>query len=140
MSSTTLKAFLNPINLDETQEVIVSDRFVGEDGKPVPFVIKAIPQAVNDKLVTVSTHNTRDTKNHLVEKLNRTEYQNRIVVACTVEPDFNAMEMLQAHNAGEAIDVPGKMLLPGEFAKLVSAIMDINHFTDDVDDDELKNS
>ena len=32
-----IKAFLQPPVTDETQEVIISKRFKGEDGKPVPF-------------------------------------------------------------------------------------------------------
>lgn len=37
-----LKAFLQPSVAGTTQEVIVSDRFKDEEGKPQPFVIQAI--------------------------------------------------------------------------------------------------
>ena len=42
-----LKAFLQPSVAGKTKEVIVSDRFKDENGKPVPFVIKAISQEEN---------------------------------------------------------------------------------------------
>ena len=41
----SLKAFLNPITPEE-KEVIVSERFQ-EDGKPVPFRIRALTQKEN---------------------------------------------------------------------------------------------
>ena len=37
----TLKGFLNPIKVEE-RDVIISDRFIGEDGKPLPFRIKPV--------------------------------------------------------------------------------------------------
>ena len=35
-----LDAFLHPIAVEEIKKVEISKRFVGEDGKPVPFEIK----------------------------------------------------------------------------------------------------
>ena len=50
-----IKAFLQPPVTDETQEVIISKRFKGEDGKPVPFVIRVIDQATNNRLLKRAT-------------------------------------------------------------------------------------
>ena len=46
-----LEAFLHPIAVEETKKVEISKRFVGEDGKPVPFEIKTIPQGENSQLI-----------------------------------------------------------------------------------------
>ena len=32
-----LNAFLHPVEIDETKKVVISKRFVDEDGNPVPF-------------------------------------------------------------------------------------------------------
>lgn len=42
-----LKAFLQPSVSGKTKEVVVSDRFVDEDGTIQPFVIQAISQEKN---------------------------------------------------------------------------------------------
>ena len=45
-----LKAFLQPSVSGKTKEVVVSDRFVDEDGTIQPFVIQAISQEKNAEL------------------------------------------------------------------------------------------
>ena len=45
----SLRAFLKPIKA-ENEEVIISDRFV-EDGKVVPFTIRAIDQDENEEII-----------------------------------------------------------------------------------------
>ena len=45
-----LRAFLQPSIAGRTKEVFISDRFKDEDGKPVPFVVKAIDQKENEAL------------------------------------------------------------------------------------------
>ena len=39
-----LNAFLHPVQGDETREIIVSNRFLDENGRPVPFRIRALTQ------------------------------------------------------------------------------------------------
>lgn len=129
----TLQAFLRPVATEESREVVISSRFVDEDGKPVPFAVRAISQAENDQLIRNATKQRKQPNGQFIERLDRTEYQNRLVCACTVTPDFQSEDMLAAYGAQSPLDVPGKMLLPGEFAKLVSEIMDINKFSDNDD-------
>lgn len=46
-----IKAFLLPPVMEETKEVVITKRAVGEDGKPVPFVIRVIDQETNNRLI-----------------------------------------------------------------------------------------
>lgn len=39
-----LSAFLNPVQSTEPVEVVISRRFPGEDGRPVPFKIRPLTQ------------------------------------------------------------------------------------------------
>ena len=46
-----LKGFLQPSPMEETKEVIISERFKGEDGKPLPFKIRKIDSETADSLM-----------------------------------------------------------------------------------------
>lgn len=50
-----IKAFLQPPIMNETKEVIISERFKDEEGNVVPFVIRIIDQETNNKLTTKAT-------------------------------------------------------------------------------------
>ena len=46
-----IKAFLLPPVMEETKEAVITKRAKGPDGKPVPFVLRAIDQETNDRLI-----------------------------------------------------------------------------------------
>ena len=132
-----LNAFLHPVQGDETQEIVVSRRFVGEDGKPVPFKIRALTQAENARISKQSMRLVKGSRRG--EKgLDSDVYTSRIVVAATVEPDFTSEAMCKAYGTMDPIEVPGKMLYAGEYKRLMDAIMKLSHFDDDLED-EVKN-
>lgn len=72
------------------------------------------------------------------EKVNQNEYISRIIVAATLEPDFASAEVCEHFGTKDPIQVPGKMLLAGEFAKLSAAILELSGFEQNLDD-EAKN-
>lgn len=132
-----LSAFLHPVQGDETQDVVVSRRFLGEDGKPAPFKIRALTQEENDRISRQSMRLVKGGKRGEKE-LDSTEYSRRIVAAATVEPDFASEAMCKAYGTMDPLEVPGKMLYAGEYKRLMDAIMELSHFTDDLED-EAKN-
>lgn len=73
----------------------------------------------------------------MVEQLDSTDFSRRMVVAATVEPDFRAKELCDAYGVLDPLMVPGKMLLSGEYAKLLRAITELSGFEDM--EDEVKN-
>lgn len=73
------------------------------------------------------------------EYLDSTEFSQRMVVAATVDPDFSSTEICQAFGVLDPLLVPGKMLLGGEFARLLSAITELSGFDDNFVEDEAKN-
>lgn len=136
-----LKAFLNPVEIEDTKQVIISKRFRGEDGKPVPFEIRAISQEENQRL---SKKNTRAkmVNGQKVDVFNTEAYTNALVVACTVQPDFADAEMCKAYGCIDPENVPAKMLRAGEYAALVQEIMTFNGFDADSklrEEEEAKN-
>ena len=136
-----LSAFLHPEPMDITKEIIISDRFK-EDGKPVPFKIRTISQAENDALVK-KAQKVDMVRGRRIQYQDDQKYTNSLIVACTVQPDFRDAELCQAYGTLDPLEVPGKMLLSGETAKLVEAIMNLNGFSiqsPEEEEEEAKNS
>ena len=123
----TLYAFLNPEPAATTKEVIVSERFKDESGKVVPFIIKPISQDLNNQLNRLATVK-KMVRGQNVEMFDTAAYTNKLIVACTVQPDFKAEDLCKAYGTFDAEEVPAKMLLPGEFAALSDAILKLNGF------------
>lgn len=135
-----LKAFLQPVMAGVTKEVIVSSRFKDEEGKAVPFVIKAITQKENEKLARMS-RKTVNVNGTPVEKLDNLLYTKRLVLACVQEPDFSAQEMCNYYGTEDPLDVPSQMLSIGEYNRLSEAILELNGMKDAEDKlEEAKNS
>lgn len=124
-----LYAFLNPVTEGLTREVVVSNRFAGEDGEPVPFKIKALTQEESDAIRNRSRR--RDRKGKPTEEVNHSEFASRMVLAATVEPDFSSKELCDKFGVLDPLQVPGRMLLAGEFSALLGAITNLSGFDRD---------
>ena len=134
----TLSAFLKPVKTTIEKEVVISDRFIGDDGKPVPFKVRAISQEENDALVRAATK-TRNEGGQRVERLDSVEYAQRLIVAATVSPDFRAKDICEAYGVVSPLMVPGKMLLSGEYNRLMKAITELSEFDEAAQDEAVKN-
>ena len=132
----SLSAFLHPVNTGEEKEIVISKRFVDEAGNPVPFRIRSIIQEENDA-ISRQSRRTRKVNGQVQSYLDSSEFSRRMVVAGTVEPDFRSKEMCDAYGVMDPLLVPGKMLLSGEYAALLSAITELSGFTDL--EEEVKN-
>jgi hypothetical protein len=124
-----LSAFLHPVTTSEEKEVIISDRFQDENGKPVPFKIRALTQEQNDALIKQATRRVK-VNGQPTEQLDSVDFSRRMVVAATVDPDFHNSELCQAYGVLDPLQVPGKMLFSGEYNKLLQAINDLSGFGD----------
>lgn len=135
-----LKAFLQPTVVGQTREVIVSERFKGEDGVPVPFVIQAISQEKNESLSKMS-RKKEFVKGKPTESLDPALYTKRLILDCVVEPDLRSREVCEYYKTEDPLEVAGKMLSIGEYGILSDAIQDINGMNDAQEKiDEAKNS
>lgn len=131
-----LSAFLHPVTQHLEQEIIISDRFLDEKGNPVPFKIRALRQDENEALVKL---HTIPGKGGAPGKLDQMGYSRGVIVAATIEPDFSSREMCDAYGTLDPAEVPGRMLMAGEYAKLSNAILQLSGFKEDVGA-EVKNS
>lgn len=134
-----LSAFLHPVTTQQEREVVISNRFVGEDGKPAPFKIRSLTQEETDAL-SRQCRRTHKGGGPAQESLDSIEFSRRMVVAATVEPDFTSSELCTAYGVLDPLQVPGKMLLSGEFARLLRAITALSGFdAEEKLEDEAKN-
>lgn len=120
-----LKAFLQPTVVGKTKEVIISERFKGEDGEPVPFVIQAISQERNEELSRLSRKESV-VNGVVVDSLDNIAYTKRLMKECVKEPDLADSELCKYYGTMDPEDVLGKMLSIGEYNLLSEEIMKIN--------------
>lgn len=132
-----LSAFLHPIRTIEEKDVVISDRFVDEKGEPLPFRIRALTQEENAKCRKAATRSIK-VNGMYQEKLDSDEYNTRLIVAATVDPDFSDAKLCDGYGTKDPVAVPGKMLLAGEFVHLSAEIIKLSGF-EDSPEEEAKN-
>ena len=133
-----LSAFLHPVQVSLEKEIVISERFQDENGNPVPFKIRSITQEENENLLK-KARRVQKVNGQRQEHTDNTAYSRAMVVAATVEPDFSSKEMCEAYGVLDPNLVPVKMLLTGEYAKLLQAITEISGLDDDLAAEEAKN-
>lgn len=132
-----LSAFLHPAVTREEKEVIISKRFLGEDGKPVPFKIRSLTQEENAAIIKAATKKKK-VDGQWQDTLDANELSARTIVEATIFPDFRSAELCETYGTKDPVQVPGKMLLAGEFARLIDAVSKISGFDKSLDE-EAKN-
>ena len=124
-----LSAFLHPATQHLEQEIIISDRFLDEQGNPAPFKIRALRQDENEALVKL---HTIPGKGGAPGKLDQMGYSRGVIVAATIDPDFSSKEMCEAYGTLAPAEVPCRMLMAGEYAQLANAILQLSGFKENV--------
>ena len=130
-----IKAFLQPPVMEDTKKSVISDRFKDEKGEPVPFIIRAISQEVNDRITRQSTKRTKK-QNMVIRELDDEKYMKLLIQACVVEPNFKDSELCAYYKTMDPLDVPGRMLSVGEYTRLAQEIREINGLL--MSDEELE--
>lgn len=133
-----LSAFLHPVTAAEEKEVLISKRFQDESGQPVPFKIRSLSESEND-LLQKRARRTRKVNGQQQEYFDNLAYVRSLVLTATVEPDFGSKEMCDAYGTLVPEEVPGKMLLIGEYNTLVNEIMQLSGIEVNTVEDEAKN-
>ena len=135
-----LFAFLHPTVVHEEKEVFISDRFKDEEGKVVPFKVRALSQEENDAITRQSYRRVRGENGQMTKEFDLITFRRKLAVAATVFPDFSDAELCGAYGTMDATEVVARMLLPGEFALLNEKIREISGFSaDDTTVAEAKN-
>ena len=137
----SLKAFMCPPVMDETKDVIISKRFVDENGEPQPFTIRVISQEINEGLRKQCVKPIKKNGTVIGEETDTTKYGKLLILTCTVSPNFRDSDLCDYYKTKDPLDVPSRMLTVGEYAKLAKAINDLNGFGEDIEEltEEAKN-
>lgn len=109
---------------------------------PHPFVIKSIREGENKAIRKSCQKVTFDKKTHQRNTETDTDlYNNRLMIACCVDPNFKDAELQSKYGVMGAEDLIDKILNPGQFTDLLLAIQDVNGFSTDVNElrEEAKN-
>nr|DAQ74565.1 MAG TPA: tail assembly chaperone protein [Caudoviricetes sp.] len=133
-----LSAFLHPVTVQEEKEIVISRRFLDEDGSPAKFKIRSITQDEADALLKQSTRTVKKRDGSLERTVDDQDFNRRLIVAATLVPDFKSTELCGAYGVMDPLMVPGKMLFSGEFSNLLREILDLSGLGGSVED-EAKN-
>ena len=119
-------------------KVVISDRFVGEDGKPLEWEIRAIGNETDDELRNQCTSQVRIKKNVYMPKLDYTEYLKKLLVACVVYPNLNNKELQDSYTVMSSEELLSAMLLPGEYNALAEKVQEICGFDKDIMEEKIE--
>ncbi len=124
----------------ENMKVAVSNRFTEEDGSPVLWEIRALPETENEALRKSCTKIVKN-KYMETEKTDFNLYTGKLVVACVVYPDLNDASLQDSYGVLGADMLIKKMLTAGEYATLLEKVQEINGYDKDMTElkDEAKN-
>lgn len=126
-----IKYFLNPVVEDTTKDVIISKRFKDENGNPVPFKIKIITQAENEKIKRKASTPIKRNGVIVGENFDQIKYGNLLLLESVVDPNFADAELCKSCGTLDPLEVPGKLLYAAEYNKLVREINAFNGFVED---------
>ena len=112
----------------ENKKVVVSNRFKDENGKPIPFEIKALSADENDELqrrcmVNVPVPGQRG---QYTRELDQIKYTAMLLTESVVYPDLNEAELQDSYGVRGAESLLRKMLYTGEYNVLAQEVMGLS--------------
>lgn len=120
-----LSAFMNPIYTEKTVKVVISDRFVDENGEPIPFTIKSLSHKAFESIRRRSHKDVmiNGKKNQVIDN---ELFFCRLAVESCIDPDFRNEELCHRYGCEDPVSCPANMLMEGEIYKLGKAILALN--------------
>lgn len=127
----------------EVIEAAVSKRFLDVDGKPVKWKLGAITSEEDESLRKSCTYKTQVTgkKDQFTMDFDNNRYIGVLAAKCVVYPDLNDVGLQDSYSVKSGDSLLKTMLLPGEYAKLVEKVQEINGYDRSMDEvvEEAKN-
>lgn len=118
------KAFMNGENKIKTQQIVVSDRFLDDDGNAVPFVIRNLTSRE-----LKSCRENATVKDELgISSLDNEKFELEIIKMGVVSPDLKDTELQDYYGVVGEVELLEEMLNAGEFMILTKALNELNNF------------
>lgn len=130
----------------ETEDFIVSDRFIQRDEKgspvldkdkkpiPIPWKLKGISEEENGEIRKEATKRVPGKNGIMMPETNSAQYMGKLVAACVVFPNLHDAELQKSYGVMGADNLVRKMLLSGEFANLIAKVQQINGYDKDINE------
>ncbi|MCD9026050.1 phage tail assembly chaperone [Cohnella silvisoli] len=137
-----LSAFYSQnVAAEETEEFVVSERFKGKDGSPIPWTLRSISASEDEEFRKAATRRTKGKGGHQVTETVTEEYLAKVAVACVTFPNLKDLELQRSYGVLGAENLLRKMLLAGEYVLLIQKVQEINGYDKDLNDliEEVKN-
>ena len=127
----------------ENVEYVASQRFKGEDGKPVPWEIRCITSEEDEKLrrKCIRSVPVPGKRQQYQKETDFDMYLVRLAAACTVFPNLKDAELQNSYHAMGEEELLTRMLTAGEYADYVIKVQEVCGFDRSFEDlvDEAKN-
>lgn len=118
------KAFMaeNAVKYNEV-EYVASERFVDENGEPIPWRLRILTEKESNKLRNMCRRKvTNAATKQTTTETDIDKYNDLVVEKCVVYPNLNDAALQESYGAVGAAELARVMLLPGEYADLIMAI------------------
>lgn len=140
-----LSAFLsqNAIKAENVKRVI-SDRFIGENGKPEEWEFSAVSAEIDAHIrkSCMVRLPVPGKKNIYQQEIDREKYVAQIAAQTVVYPNLNDAALQDSYGVKDAVSLLKKMLISGEYTMLMGVVNEVNGYDVTMADkvDEAKNS
>lgn len=112
----------------EPKKIIITKRYKDENGEPVPFEMKPIPQSRIEQLR--KDCRTLNRKDEEVFDLDR--FSALMAIESTLYPDFKDKELLSSYGLVDPVDLAKAILaVPGEYSNWTAAANKVNGYNED---------
>ncbi len=108
--------------LPEAKEIVVSERFIGENGEALKWKIKALKEREHQKIKNGDT----------TEEIE--QYWGRLCANCVEVPNLNDEGLLRSYGCNRADEVLKEMLTMGEYMILLKTVKEQNCFEERKED------
>ena len=114
----------------ENVEYVASQRFKGEDGKPVPGEIRCITSEEDEKLrrKCIRSVPVPGKRQQYQKETDFDMYLVRLAAACTVFPNLKDAELQNSYHAMGEEELLTRMLTAGEYADYVIKVQEVCGF------------
>lgn len=127
--------FANSMEQVANEFVEVTDRAKDEDGNPILWEIKPISDDLIKEIRKECTTTKRVKRGVPQEEFDAAKFEKKMCVACVVFPNLNDADLQDSWGVRSGESLLGAMLLSGEQNKLSEAVMAINGYDMDMDDE-----
>jgi hypothetical protein len=133
--------FAENVNLEVTEQFVVSGRFKDEDGKPIEWTLRCMTEEENQECRKAATVKVKGKGGVYTQDIDPNEYMSKLIVESVAYPDLKNGDLQKSYGVMGAESLLKKMLLPGEFAALGERVQAINGFDRDINElvDDVKN-